>query len=373
MRGVGRVIVVTIINFLIVYAVIAIILSFIFSYFAYEQLRAIVDDMINAYEMRLRTGGGRGQQRVLNETIIRMLVERYRQIMYSRFGLNKPLYERVFVNTLNLLAYNITFPLLSGVQYPVPGGNSLDVAFNAMIRTAMLFSTSTIILLVIDILLGLQAAKRAGSIFDRALATLALITHSLPMWWVAMIMIMVFAIRFQLFPPRCIGVLAAIDELERLNLPPHEYFIRYVGTWLYYMALPIITIIIVSFGGGAYVVRSIVLTTSREDFVFVARAKGLPERRVLYKHILRAASPPIVAMIVFALVGIFLGGAIISERVFFWPGMGTVYWTAIANGDSGVLLTISWISVVLYLAIYFIMDFVFMLLDPRIRIGKGVE
>jgi len=368
-RGVGRVIVVTLINFFIVYLALALIISFIFSYFAYHHLKGIIEESITAYEMQIRTR----QRGIRNETLIRELVKKFNETMYKRYGLDVPLHQRILLNTINLITYNINFTLLSGVQYPVPGENSVDVAFNAMIRTAMLFSISTLILLFFNILLGLQAAKRAGSIFDRFLAIIALITNSLPMWWVAMIMIMVFAINLKIFPVRCIGLLYELRQLQRLNLPFHEYFFRYIGIWLYYMALPIITIIIIGFGGGAYVVRSIVLVTSREDFVFVARAKGLPERRVLYRHILRAASPPIVAMIVFSIVGIFLGGAIISERVFMWPGMGTVYWTAISNGDAGVLLTLSWISVVIYLAIYFILDFVFMLLDPRIRIGKGVE
>lgn len=366
MRGLGRVVVITLINFLIVYVIIAIVLSSIYSTFAYRQIKGLVDEMVRAYERQIK-------EVVKDPDVARKAVEKYNETLYEQYGLLMPMHERVLLYTYNLIRFNLTFPLGYDVQYPVPGDDALEVAFNAMIRTAILFTTASVILLIINIFLGLQAAKRAGGLFDRGLALTALVTSSLPMWWTAMIMILVFSFILKIFPSRSIAVLTEVEGLDELNLPPHEYFIRYIGSWIYHMALPILTVIIVSFGIGAYVIRSIVLTTSREDFVVVARAKGLPERSVLYKHILRAASPPIVTMIVFSLIGSFLGGAIISERVFYWPGMGFVYWTAITYGDAGVLLTLSWISVVLYLGAYFILDFVYMLLDPRIRVGRGVE
>jgi peptide/nickel transport system permease protein len=241
-----------------------------------------------------------------------------------------------------------------------------------LIRTAILFTTATIINIIINIYLGLQAAKRAGSLFDRSLAIAALVSYSLPMWWMGLILIYLFGYQYRIFPMSAKDVLNAIEKLNHMNIPPWEYFIRYIGVWAYYMALPIITILLVSFGAGAYVTRSMVLTVSREDFVLVARAKGLPERMVLYKHILRAASPPIVTGIVFGLIGS-LGGAIISETVFQWPGMGYVYWIALQNSDASILLVNTWVTTILYIAAYFLLDFVYMLLDPRVRIGKGVE
>lgn len=367
-RGLGRVIVITAINFVIVYTIVAIVMSSIFSIFAYEQLKMMVQEMVQARTQQIMR-----QYRNAPPEVIQKIISEINESLWRQYGLTQPLHERVLIYTWRLILFNLSgFAPLPQVSYPVPGENALEITLNALVRTAILFTTAAILNMFINIFLGLQAAKRAGSLFDRALAFTALISYSLPMWWTGLILIYIFAYTYRIFPMGSIEVLDKIKELEAMNLPPWEYFINYILTWARYMALPIITIMVVSFGGGAYVTRSMVLTVSREDFVIVARAKGLPERTVLYKHILRAASPPIVTGIIFGLIGS-LGGAIISERVFQWPGMGFVYWIALSNSDASILLVNTWVITIMYIAAYFILDFIYMLLDPRVRVGKGVE
>ncbi|MGY0287966.1 MAG: ABC transporter permease [Candidatus Methanodesulfokora washburnensis] len=125
---------------------------------------------------------------------------------------------------------------------------------------------------------------------------------------------------------------------------------------------------LVSFGAWAYVTRSLVLGTLQEDFIMVARAKGVPERRVLYGHTLRAAAPPILTNTLLALIGS-MGGAVITESVFNWPGLGRLYWIAIEEFDVPVLLGLTTVFTMLYLAAFVLQDLIYGLLDPRVRIG----
>ncbi len=368
-RGLGRVIVVTLINFIIVMVIVAIVMSTVFSIFGYEQIKSMVQEMYaqQARQIQKQYGGK------LSEEKMKELLQKVKKELWARYGLDKPLHERILSYTIRLITFNLSsFTKFPGASYPVPGNNALEITLNALVRTAILFTTATILNMIISIFLGLQAAKRPGSLFDRALAIIALISYSLPMWWTGLLLIMLFAYYWRLLPYRSLDVYTAIEHLNKMHISPIEYFFRYIGTWLYYMALPLITYILVAFGGSSYITRSMVLNVTVEDFVMVARAKGLPERQILYRHVLRAASPPIVTSIIFSLIGS-LGGAIISERVFQWPGMGYVYWIALNQGDSSVLLVNTWVTTILYIGAYFVLDFIYMLLDPRVRVGKGVE
>jgi len=107
-----------------------------------------------------------------------------------------------------------------------------------------------------------------------------------------------------------------------------------------------------------------------QDFVLVARAKGLPESRILYGHVLRAAAPPIVTIIILSVLGS-LGGAIITETVFNWPGMGMLYWSAISTNDLPVIIAEGYVFTFLFVIAMLIADLIYGLLDPRVKVGWG--
>lgn len=372
MRGLSRVIVISVINFLVVYIVVALVLSIVYSTFAYRMLVEIVEESVRAYEQRLRY---QPRGRTLSEEQIRMLVESYNKTLYIRFGLLDP----PWVRALKLLYKLVTFRLNEIERrgsYSVPGTTALEISLNAMARSAIVFTTATIINFFIGLIFGIKIAQKHGSFWDRAMGTLAMMQSGIPLWWTAMVMLLLFAYIIPIFPSNLSEVEVKIMELNeqrRLgNISVFEYIGRYLWTWIYYMSLFIITLLVISFAGAIYSYRTIVLVISREDFVTVARAKGLPEKMVLYKHILRAASPPIVTGMVYAIIGS-LGGALITERVFQWPGNGFVYWQALQQYDSGVLVVNTWVLTFLWIVAVFALDFVYMILDPRVRIGKGVE
>jgi len=119
-------------------------------------------------------------------------------------------------------------------------------------------------------------------------------------------------------------------------------------------------------GAWIYVVRTLVLNTTQEFFVTVARAKGLPEGQVMRRHILRVAAPPIVTNLVFAFIGV-LGGAILIETVFRWPGMGRLYYEAILAADESVIIALTFIYTFLYIIARFLLEVLYIILDPRVR------
>jgi peptide/nickel transport system permease protein len=124
--------------------------------------------------------------------------------------------------------------------------------------------------------------------------------------------------------------------------------------------------VIVSFGAWAYSVRTMVLNTAQEPFVTVGRAKGLPEKLVERRYILRVAAPPIVTSLTLGLAAS-LGGAILVETVFNWPGMGRLYYEAILAADESVIVALTFIFTLIYITARFVLEIVYLFLDPRIR------
>ncbi|WP_367883119.1 ABC transporter permease [Thermococcus peptonophilus] len=139
------------------------------------------------------------------------------------------------------------------------------------------------------------------------------------------------------------------------------------------MSLPVLTIVLVSFGGWAWTTRNIMIGTMQEDFIMVARAKGVPERKIIYGHALKAAAPPpIITMVIFGLIGS-LGGAIITEIVFNWPGMGRLYYEALQLNAVRTMMALNYMFAVLTVLSMVLADILYGYLDPRIRIGAAAR
>ena len=282
-------------------------------------------------------------------------VKEYIQQMAERIikaqGLDKPWYE-------NLPAYLsgvVTLDLRSQVLTSNSGSRIVrDIIMERLPRTILLFTTSTIVTIIVGVIVGLMAAKKRGSLLDKAVTVFAMITASFPMWWVGMIMIQIFAYGLNLFPSGGMH-----------SVPPPKG-IAFYADLAWHMALPLTTIVLVSFGGWAYVTRNIVLGTLKEDFVLAAKARGLSERIIMFRHVLRPSLPPIVTMMALSLLAS-LTGAIITEIVFNWPGMGMLFWEAIETLDVPVILGLTYISTLLFVATMLLLDVVYAFLDPRVR------
>ena len=266
------------------------------------------------------------------------------------FGLDQPWYVKVFKYSIALLTFQPIYARALTTQIINPGSsNAYLIVFERIPFTIYLFTTSTIVSLIFAIPLGLLAARKPGGIVDKIVSVWSIFSISMPWWWVAMVMIWIFAYTLHWF----LGPDAVIDWTNPLQV-------------LQRAALPVLTISLASIGVVAYRVRSILLDVLTEDFVMAERAKGVPERRVLW-HVLRVAAPPIVTIVLLSIVLSIVSGAIITEAVFNWFGLGTLYWQAIVANDIPVILVLTYISTLLYLVTRFVLDILYVYLDPRIR------
>jgi len=134
------------------------------------------------------------------------------------------------------------------------------------------------------------------------------------------------------------------------------------------MALPLITIVLIGFGAWAYLVRNFMIGVMQEDFITAKKTIGIKKEKIVYRHALKNAALPITTVIALSLSGS-LGGAIITEAVFDWPGMGRLYFEAISVMDLPVIIGSTYVLTVFFLASIFIADLLYGFFDPRIKSG----
>lgn len=234
-------------------------------------------------------------------------------------------------------------------------------------RTVELIGLSTLCSLLLGIPLGIYSAVKQYSKFDYFFTTMAFIGSSMPTFFFGILMILFFSILLKnaglpYLPP---GLAEA----------PRDYIIPLIGTVqseslldkVLHLILPVSVLTIVSVSGWSRFIRASMLDVLRQDYVRTARAKGLFERVVIVKHALRNALIPFVTIIVFSLPGMF-GGAIITESVFSWPGMGRLYFTALGDYDYPVAMSILFITAILTVIATLLRDILYTLVDPRIRL-----
>ena len=228
-----------------------------------------------------------------------------------------------------------------------------DILLEKIPRTVLLFTTATIIISIIGILLGAFSGSKVGSVTDRITSMFAVISSSFPVWWIGMLMIFLFAFTYQIFPARATPTLPLTDP-------------GYIGALLYHMTLPLITIVLIGFGSWAYLVRNFMVGTMQEDFITAKKTIGIEKKKIIYKHALKNAAPPIITILALSLSGS-LGGAIITEAVFDWPGMGRLYFEAISVMDLPVIIGATYVLTVLFLISIFVADLLYGYLDPRVK------
>ena len=228
-----------------------------------------------------------------------------------------------------------------------------EILLEKIPRTVLLFTTATIIISMIGIFLGALSGSKVGSVVDRLTSTFAVISSSFPVWWIGMLMIFLFAFTYHIFPARATP-----------SMLPSEP--GYVVALLYHMTLPLITIVIIGFGSWAYLVRNFMVGTMQEDFITAKKAIGIKKNKIIYRHALKNAAPPIVTILALSLSGS-LGGAIITEAVFDWPGMGRLYFEAISVMDLPIIIGATYVLTVLFLISIFIADLLYGYFDPRVK------
>ena len=269
------------------------------------------------------------------------------------YSLDRPWHQRLpdMVRRLILLDLGEARTLRSFQGSP----KVLTMVLERLPYTMLLITTASAITAVLGLAIGVKLATRIGSKLDRSVSYASAISYALPAWWTGILLILLLAFQLRILPSGGLH-----------STPPPEGGIARLLDLLYHAILPVITLVLVSLGAWAYTVRTMVLNTAQEFFVTVARAKGLPEGRVMRRYILRVAAPPIVTNLVLGLAAS-LGGAILTETVFNWPGMGRLYYDAILAADEAVIVALTFMFTLLYVLARFILEVLYLVLDPRIR------
>ena len=276
----------------------------------------------------------------------------YESIVQSR-GLNQDFLTKSLRFTWDLLNLRLGRALeLRDVQ----GSDDVGaIILERLPRTVLLFTGASLIAAALGIWLGLRMARKALSLLDRGLTVVSITTTVVPPWVFGIAFILLFAFALPLFPSGgMVSVPAKTDPVD------------YALDMLYHMALPAIALILSSFGSWAYTTRNLVLQIMDEDYVYAARARGLPERTVLRRYVLRAASPPTVTSLALTVIASWQG-AIITETVFSWPGLGRLFFDAISSLDAPVVIGLTAVYAYLLVLTVFLLDLVYGLLDPRVR------
>ncbi|MDX1441096.1 MAG: ABC transporter permease [Nitrosopumilaceae archaeon] len=271
-------------------------------------------------------------------------------------GLDEPWYSP---QRIGLTMYKILLLDFGNATFLTSDAGSPDVReiiLEKLPRTILLFTTATIIISIIGIFLGALSGSKVGSVIDRITSSFAIISSSFPVWWIGMIMIFLFAFMYQIFPARATPPIPASDP-------------NYIVSLLYHMTLPLITIVLIGFGAWAYLVRNFMVGIMQEDFIMSKKVIGINRKKIIYTHALKNAAPPIVTILALSLSGS-LGGAIITEAVFDWPGMGRLYFEAITVMDLPVIIGATYILTVFFLVSIFIADLLYGYFDPRVRTGQ---
>jgi len=234
-----------------------------------------------------------------------------------------------------------------------------DIILERLPATLILFGTAELLLFFITLFIALFLSRRYGSFLDKLFIALAP-TSAAPGWFYGIFLILIFASLLRWLPW---GGMAASGT--------HMAFTwEFVSQLLVRMILPVTAILISAVFAGVYSSRTFFLIYSMEDHVELAKAKGLSSRQIERRYILRPTLPPIITGFLMLLITMWMG-QIVLEEIFNWPGVGQIFFRAIHNNETAVIVGIIVIYGYLLCATVFILDFLYAILDPRVRVGIG--
>ena len=277
--------------------------------------------------------------------------EQYYALIRAKFGLDKPLLIQLWVYLTNILRGDLGFSL--SYQQSVAA-----VIFSRVPATFLLAGSAIVVATVGGMVLGVEAARRENSLFDRAATTFALFTNSFPSFSIGQILLLFFALYLGLFPAQ--GISSVNQNLTGA---------AYLFDLLTHLVLPVLTLAVIEIALIMRLTRTEMLNILNENFITTARAKGVSERKVFYAHALRNALLPIVT-VVGANLGMILSGAVLVETVFAYPGLGRLMIEVIAARDYPVLMGLFLLISVSVVVVNFLTDITYTLLDPRIKYSR---
>ena len=272
------------------------------------------------------------------------------------YGLDQPLPSRYLKYIANMFTWNF------GTSFVTLAPIAAEMAWR-LPATVLLLGSALVGVVLVGIPLGILAASRRGSKMDVFTIGAGLFTWGVPTFFIQLLSMLFFSYYlyitygFQVFPAS-----------SMYSTPPPTEPLAYMADVAWHLAQPLLTLIVAGFGSWALYTRSILMDALTQDFITTARAKGLGERTVLYRHAFRSTLPPIVTMITLSVPGI-ITGAMITEYLFSLPGIGQWYLSSLMAGDYPVVQAVLFMYAVLMISANLVADFLYGVLDPRIRVG----
>lgn len=275
----------------------------------------------------------------------------YVEQLRARFGLDQPVLVQLGLYLKNILFLDLGFSFRN--NSPV-----LGLILDRLWPTLLLMGATLIVSVGGGVLLGVVAAVGVRTWRDHLISVAAVVAYATPLFWVGLMLILVFSIRLDWFPTSGMENVVAF----------HEGWARIVDI-AHHLVLPTITLSLFYLALYTRLMRATVLEQRGAEYAITARAKGLTERAITFRHVLRNALLPVVTM-AGVQVGALLGGSVVVETVFAWPGLGQLAFQSLFARDFNLLLGIFFLSACLVVVVNIIVDVVYVLLDPRIRVGS---
>ncbi|MBW6466146.1 MAG: ABC transporter permease [Brevefilum sp.] len=296
-------------------------------------------------ELRRRPAAER--QQLINELVA---------VEEQRLGLDKPFIGRSF----RFLFDAMTLDLGRAQQISSDSGSRFVrlIILERLPPTLLLMTTASFSLFIISLVFALFLSRNYGSIIDKLVIALSP-TSSAPPWFVGIFLLLIFA-----------AVLGWLPFGGMVAAPPPEDPIAYALSLARHLVLPVSAWLISGFFASVFSWRTFFLIFSMEDYVELARAKGLSSRDIERRYILRPTLPNIITSFALMLIGLWQG-AILTETIFNWPGLGRMLYRAVQTFDTPVIIGSQVIYAYLLAITVFLLDFIYALVDPRVRVGSG--
>jgi len=270
----------------------------------------------------------------------------------TRFGLDQPMLVQLGFYLKNILLLDLGYSFRNNA--PV-----LDLILERLWPTLLLMGATFILSVGGGVVIGLLAALWVNTWRDHLISVVAVVAYATPLFWIGLMLILVFSIWLDWFPTSGMEDVVAFNEgLARVVDIARHLVLPTITLSLFYLAL------------YTRLMRATVLEQRGAEYVTTARAKGLTEGKITSRHILRNALLPVVTM-AGVQVGALLGGSVVVETVFAWPGLGQLAFQSLFARDFNLLLGIFFLSACLVVVVNLVVDVIYVLLDPRIRVGGG--
>ncbi len=265
------------------------------------------------------------------------------------YGLDKPLHEQY-------LRWLWRFVRLDFGESFIDNRPVLEKVAERLPATLLLNISALVLIFIFGIVIGVTSALKRNSAYDRVMTTITFIGYSVPGFWLALILMMTFAVKWQILP---------VSGMTSMNFDMMNPF-EQAADIAWHMVLPLF---ITAFGGLAYIsryVKSSMIESLSQQYITAAYAKGMPEKTIIYKSALKNSLLPVITLLGLSLPGL-IGGSFIFETIFAWPGMGRLAYEAAMSFDYPVIMGDVTIAAFLTLLGNLVADISYAFVDPRIR------